>query len=412
MIKGIQTLEELCSRTDITDLKEWINRAIKELTPEGLNGSCALAKLIKELLDCRNPNLPYVLIVALELEPTSELIEVIRSIISAPNLALQPSKFRFPSEITGEKNLVGWTDKTTEEIKLNADVTLNAMVKKQENQNKIKLLNEKNNQKQKIINEGVQKITELTLPTEGKNEDIIKSENNKRHDLFFIEEITEDEIQPTEYKLNHKKIIDSKRKTFIFISLAIVLLGIFIIAGFSIYRKVKSKIEGTFDPAKAESITQTMISYQLLPGYKPIMGFDMIGEKVSCFARENNKQIILIWELRKKKLSNEEFKKFFWSIDKKTDSSWYDRNKNLQLQMNDIREMQVKDKGVLTLQDGTEVPYIVSSFVSEGENKEGFWGVINFKNSNRTILIFDMADKDNYNFDLTKEFVETIGPPK
>jgi hypothetical protein len=70
-MKGIKLLEGLCNRHDITDAKEWIDQAIDELKPEGLSASLELAKLIKELLDCRNPNLPYVLIVALDLEPTS-----------------------------------------------------------------------------------------------------------------------------------------------------------------------------------------------------------------------------------------------------------------------------------------------------------------------------------------------------
>ena len=104
--------------------------------------------------------------------------------------------------------------------------------------------------------------------------------------------------------------------------------------------------------------------------------------------------------------------KFYSSIGNQTDSSLYDTNRTLQKQMNDISNMKVKYKGVLSLRDGTEVPYVVSSYVKNGEAMEGLWGIINFKHSKSTILILDIAEKDKYNFDLTKEFVETIGPPK
>jgi len=104
--------------------------------------------------------------------------------------------------------------------------------------------------------------------------------------------------------------------------------------------------------------------------------------------------------------------KFYWSIGNQTDSSWNDKIKTLQMQMKDINDMKVKDKGILSLRDGTEVFYIVCSYVLNGEYNEGFFGVINFKNSESTIHIIDIAKKEKYNFDLTKEFVETIGPPK
>jgi hypothetical protein len=64
-----------------------------------------------------------------------------------PNLAPQPSKCRFSSEIS-KGNLLGWTDQTSEEIKLSADVTLSALVKKQEKQKNTKRLNSENKQKQ------------------------------------------------------------------------------------------------------------------------------------------------------------------------------------------------------------------------------------------------------------------------
>jgi len=145
-MKGIKTLEELCSRNDISDIKKWIDHAIQELKPEGLNASHALTKFIKDLVDCRSPNLPYILIVALELEPTSELIKVIHSIISTPKLGHPPLNCRFSSEVS-EGNLIGWTDQTTEEIKLCADVTLSAIVEKQEKGKNIEWLNGKDEQK-------------------------------------------------------------------------------------------------------------------------------------------------------------------------------------------------------------------------------------------------------------------------
>lgn len=176
-MKGIQTLEELCNRNDITDLKEWIDRAIQELRPEGPNATHALAKLIKELLDCRNPNLPFILIVALELEPISDLIESISSIFSAPNLTPKPDNCRFISEICKE-NLIGWTDRTAEEIKMSAEVTLNALVKKQDNKESIKWPSSKKRQKQKSNNSY---IREMAPNVSLQSKALEKSEEIKHH---------------------------------------------------------------------------------------------------------------------------------------------------------------------------------------------------------------------------------------
>jgi len=129
IMSAIQKLEELCSCENSTDLKEQVDFAIHELKTKGLKASIAITKLIRELRDCRNPQLPLILVVAIELEPTSELVEIVRSIISIPNFIPRPEKSRFLPEIFKD-NLMGWTNEKAEEIKLCAEVTLNALLGK------------------------------------------------------------------------------------------------------------------------------------------------------------------------------------------------------------------------------------------------------------------------------------------
>jgi len=115
-MKGIRTLEELCTKIGILFPSEYIDRAVGELKPEGADGSRALAKLIGELLDCRSPKLSLVLKVAEQLEPTIELIEAVRSVNATSSLAPQPAYSRFIPEIIGGGK-IGWTDGTTNNIK-------------------------------------------------------------------------------------------------------------------------------------------------------------------------------------------------------------------------------------------------------------------------------------------------------
>jgi hypothetical protein len=122
-MKGIQTLEELCSRYDILDIEPWIKRAVQELKPEGAKASHAVAKLLMELLECRNPKLMDVLAVAAEMESIPELVEAVRSIAIASSMASRPAQGRFESEVS-DGGQVGWTEYTAKGIKSNANKVL------------------------------------------------------------------------------------------------------------------------------------------------------------------------------------------------------------------------------------------------------------------------------------------------
>jgi len=122
-MKGIQTLEELCSRYDILDTDPWVERAVQDLKPEGAKASRALAELLVEFLECRTPKLLDVLGAAIEMEPTRELIEAVHSIAAASSMAHQPVRSRFSPEIS-DGDQVGWTEYTAERIKSNANVVL------------------------------------------------------------------------------------------------------------------------------------------------------------------------------------------------------------------------------------------------------------------------------------------------
>jgi ribosomal protein L7/L12 len=122
-MKGIRTLEELCTKPGIVFEMKYVDRAVEELGREGAHGSRALAKLINELLDCRNPKLSFVLKAAERLEPTTELVEAVRSVSAAPSLAPEPARSRFAPEIIGGGN-IGWTDGTADRIKYAAAQTL------------------------------------------------------------------------------------------------------------------------------------------------------------------------------------------------------------------------------------------------------------------------------------------------
>lgn len=127
-MKGIQTLEELCRRGDILDTQNWISRAVEELKPYSEDGSRALAKLIKELLNCRSPKIPYVLITAEQMEPTPELVEAVRSVSIASSLVSQPAYSTFTPEIIGGGK-IGWTDGTASRIKNYASEVLEKLIK-------------------------------------------------------------------------------------------------------------------------------------------------------------------------------------------------------------------------------------------------------------------------------------------
>jgi HEAT repeat protein len=121
--RGIHTLEELYTEIGILDEMAYVSRAVEELQPHGADASRALAELIEELLECRNPKLTLALVAAKRLQPTPELIEAVRSVQSARPLAPQPIGARFSPEIAGGGQ-VGWTDGTADGIRLTATQVL------------------------------------------------------------------------------------------------------------------------------------------------------------------------------------------------------------------------------------------------------------------------------------------------
>jgi hypothetical protein len=50
------------------------------------------------------------------LQPTSELVEVLRALLSAPSMTTKPSEARFTPELTGGGR-IGWTDRTASNVR-------------------------------------------------------------------------------------------------------------------------------------------------------------------------------------------------------------------------------------------------------------------------------------------------------
>lgn len=122
-MKGIVTLEEYCTRIDLLDPDEHLDRALGELRSTAAEGSRAVAGLIRELLECRSPKLGGVLYVAQKLQPTPELLDAVRAVIAAPSLASQPPRAGFDPDIAGGGK-IGWDDGRAAGIKTVAEKAL------------------------------------------------------------------------------------------------------------------------------------------------------------------------------------------------------------------------------------------------------------------------------------------------
>jgi HEAT repeat protein len=113
--KGIQTLVELCTRSDILGPAAYLDRAVEELKPHGAAASQAVGELVAELLQCRSPRITWALMAAERLPPTPELIQAVRAVRSAHGLVQRPSAARFAPEVSvGDQ--VGWTDGTEDGV--------------------------------------------------------------------------------------------------------------------------------------------------------------------------------------------------------------------------------------------------------------------------------------------------------
>lgn len=104
------------------------HEAVASLNKKGISGSNALAALILELLECRNPGIVWALAVAQKVLASPDLIASVRSVISASGLRYAYPG-RFPPEIQG-LGKIGWTDQTEARIKKVANNTLQVLEQK------------------------------------------------------------------------------------------------------------------------------------------------------------------------------------------------------------------------------------------------------------------------------------------
>lgn len=198
----------------------------------------------------------------------------------------------------------------------------------------------------------------------------------------------------------HWKIIISVIGILFIISL--IILGI----------RISNGIQSVMDPVKREETARSIISYNLPEQYHLVFAADLFLVKVSSFQKLNTEQQIMLVQLGEKdKISDEEFRSIFWYLNPSKEDIRFKRIEQYLFEIKNLEDFIVKDKGILITDKGVEMPYIICSFVVEGENREGLWGVINFKKSKRTIFIMDMAEEGKYNFVITEDFIKNIGPP-
>lgn len=106
--KGVETLVGLFTELGILFPDQHVSQAVEELKAEGEPGSDALAVLIRELLACRSPKITVALEVARKVVPTLDLIDAVRAVAHASELAEAPAHPRFTPEIAGDGRC-GWT---------------------------------------------------------------------------------------------------------------------------------------------------------------------------------------------------------------------------------------------------------------------------------------------------------------
>lgn len=120
--KSRSLLYELCTRNDILNEKDWLDKIKKNLKREGKKGSISLAQMINILVNSRSTGVNFALSVALEAKPTNELITAIRQILSTrPTIEGYPGTFT--PQIFGREK-IGWTDQTHKFIIKNAKMYL------------------------------------------------------------------------------------------------------------------------------------------------------------------------------------------------------------------------------------------------------------------------------------------------
>jgi hypothetical protein len=115
----IESAEKLqfCMRRDNLNPHEDFDQSVRELKAESRIGSLALAKLIRECLNSRCSEITWALAAAREAEPTQELLEALRSALSAKQMdSYDGGQSSFTPELFGERK-IGWTDGTFQRLK-------------------------------------------------------------------------------------------------------------------------------------------------------------------------------------------------------------------------------------------------------------------------------------------------------
>jgi len=114
-IEGIDLLIE-CTRDDVMDTTELWEKAKDDLKAHGEDGSYALAALIEEMLKCRSDAIGTAITMSRHMVPTTELMIVLKNVISAHPLTSTFFGARFRPQIEGG-GMIGWTDGTAARFK-------------------------------------------------------------------------------------------------------------------------------------------------------------------------------------------------------------------------------------------------------------------------------------------------------
>ena len=209
---------------------------------------------------------------------------------------------------------------------------------------------------------------------------------------------------------NEENSIKPWRKTLVTLTIIFIAAGALTLGGLYLYNKVKA----VFDPAVQQKIARSIVSYELPEGYELQMAMEIAGIKTASFARSNSKQgIALVAFPRQKGLSDNDFKTYMPALKDLKPSDPDYKAANLMLKGSGYSDIKVLDVKEFDFADKKfKIPFAICKFTKGGETQEGFWGVLNFSGSKKSIFIFDLAEPGKYDFELTKEFVQALDAPE
>jgi len=190
-----------------------------------------------------------------------------------------------------------------------------------------------------------------------------------------------------------------------------------LVMSFGLYRYWElRKHRRRFDPKRTTSIAESMISYQLPPGYSPTFGLDTDELKICHFRCEVTAGLIVTMNVpifADIGFSDEDIGKLVWGTRDAREYTADDGLKDLLKRgpggVGTIASP--KEQGTLRLLDGSELPYERDSFTKDGVPCERFFGSVKFSDADGPILVFHAGPRSTYDFGITKRFIETIGPP-